>query len=189
MLKKMVTGLLALFLSATMAYAVEVGGVEIAETLDTNTGNLVFNGAGIRKKFGFKVYVGALYLKAKTSDSQAIINADENMAIQMTWKRSGPVNKVVPVYEDGFVYSAGENLEQLKPTIKKFLDSTVKAAKGDVWVYEYIPGKGVKSYNNGKFVRTFKGLEFKKALFGIWLLENDTFSGDEDLRDGMLGKN
>ncbi len=89
MLKKMVTGLLALFLSATMAYAVEVGGVEIAETLDTNTGNLVFNGAGIRKKFGFKVYVGALYLKAKTSDSQAIINADENMAIQMTWKRNG----------------------------------------------------------------------------------------------------
>ncbi len=188
MLKKMVTGLLALFLSATMAYAVDVGGVEITETLETKAGNLVYNGAGIRKKFGFKVYVGALYLKAKTSDSQAIINADENMVIQMTWKRSGPVNKVVPVYEDGFAYSAGDNLESLKPEIQKFLDSTVKAAKGDVWTYEYIPGKGVESSINGKLTATFPGLEFKKALFGIWLLEKGTFKGDYSLRNGMLGK-
>ncbi len=186
MVKKLVIGLVVFFFSATMGYAAKVGGVEIPETLETDAGSLVFNGAGIRKKFGFKVYVGALYLQAKSSDSQKIIDADEPMAIVMTWKRTGPVSKVNPVYAEGFKYAS--NYDAIKPDIDAFLGLTVKAKKKDVWTYRYLPGKGVDVLFNGELQKTFAGLDFKKALFAIWLHKGDDFTGDKKLRAGMLGE-
>ncbi len=188
MVKKLVIGLLVFFFSATLAYSAEVGGVNIPETLATDAGNLVLNGAGIRKKFGFKVYVGGLYLKEKSSDSQKIIDADEPMAIVMTWKRTGSIKKVNPVYAEGFKYVADSGSDALKSNIDAFLATTVKASKKDVWTYRYLPGKGVDVLFNGEFIKTFSGLEFKKALFSIWLFKGDAFTGDKKLRAGMLGE-
>lgn len=188
MVKKLVIGLLVFFFSVSLTYAVEVGGVNIQDTLDTDAGSLVLNGTGIRKKFGFKVYIGALYLAEKSSDSQKIIDADEPMAIVMTWKRSGPVKKVNPVYAEGFKYVADTGSDALKSDIDAFLGLTVKANKKDVWTYRYLPGKGVDVIFNGELIKTIPGLEFKKALFSIWLFKGDNFSGDKKLRAGMLGE-
>ena len=48
----------------------------------------------------------------------------------------------------------------------------------------YQPGKGVVAYKNGKEKGTIEGMDFKKALFGIWL-SNDP--ADDDLKEAMLG--
>jgi len=188
MLKKLVIGLLVLIFSTPLAYAGKVGGVNIQDSIDTPGGSLVLNGTGIRKKFGFKVYVGALYLKAKTTDSRKIIDADEPMVIEMTWKRTGPINKVKPVYEEGFKYDVGKNYDALKPAMNKFLATVVKGNKGDVWTYRYLPGTGLEYLINGKLVETFPGIDLKKAVFALWIYEGDNFSGDKKLRKGMLGK-
>lgn len=188
MFKKVLFALVVLSFTATAVPAVETGGVIIPDTMSIDSGELVLNGTGIRKKFGFKVYAAGLYLKAKTTASQEIINADEPMAITMTWKRSGPVKKVTDVFSDGFKYAAADNYDQLKPDIDKFLGTVVKAEKKDIWKYLYTPGKGTAIYYNDKLSTTIVGLDFKKALFAVWLLETDTFSGDKALRDGMLGK-
>jgi hypothetical protein len=42
------------------------------------------------------------------------------------------------------------------------------------------------AHKNGKMLGTIEGLEFKKALFGIWLGNNPA---DKDLKAGMLGSN
>jgi len=188
MVKKLVIGLFVLFFSSTLSYAVEVGGVEIPETQVTEAGDLILNGTGIRKKFGFKVYIGALYLKEKSSDSQKIIDADEPMSIVMTWKRSGPVSKAKPVYAEGFKYHGDSGSDTLKADIETFLGLIVKAKKKDVWTYRYLPGKGVDVLSNGELIKTLPGLEFKKALFAIWLYKGDNFTGDKKLRAGMLGE-
>ncbi|SLM31837.1 conserved exported hypothetical protein [Desulfamplus magnetovallimortis] len=190
MFKKILYVSLILFFAATSLYAVETGGVDVPDTmsLEGGKGELVLNGTGIRKKFGFKVYVAGLYLKAKTSDSQQIITADEPMAITMIWKRTGPVDKVTGVFNDGFKYSAGETYDAQKANIDKFLGSVSKAEKTDVWKYIYTPGEGTAIYYNDQLSTTIEGLDFKKALFGVWLLETDVFDGDKELRDGMLGK-
>ena len=39
-------------------------------------------------------------------------------------------------------------------------------------------------YKNGEERGSFRGLEFKQALFGIWLGGNPA---DDDLKEGMLG--
>ena len=58
-------------------------------------------------------------------------------------------------------------------------------AEGDVFDIVYVPGTGVESYKNGKLQSTIKGLDFKKALFGIWLSKKPA---DVNLKKAMLGK-
>ena len=57
--------------------------------------------------------------------------------------------------------------------------------KGDVFDITYQPGKGVVSYKNGKGKGVIEGMDFKKALFGIWLSKNPV---DDGLKEDMLGK-
>ena len=53
------------------------------ESLQTGQTQLMLNGAGIRTKFFFDIYVGGLYLKEKSQDATAIIEANEPMAIRL----------------------------------------------------------------------------------------------------------
>ena len=57
--------------------ALEVAGVKLADTAQVGNVNLQLNGAGIRTKFFFKIYVGALYLPQKQNLADTII-ADEH---------------------------------------------------------------------------------------------------------------
>ena len=55
--------LAASLLLAAPAYAnKDVAGVDVPDTLSVEGKTLQLNGAGIRKKFVVKVYVGALYV-------------------------------------------------------------------------------------------------------------------------------
>ena len=49
----------------------------------------------------------------------------------------------------------------------------------------YVPEKGVLIYKNNKDMGIMPGLDFKQALFGIWLCNKPA---DKDLKKGMLGK-
>ncbi|NRA12526.1 MAG: chalcone isomerase family protein [Crocinitomicaceae bacterium] len=49
----------------------------------------------------------------------------------------------------------------------------------------YKPGKGAAVMVNGKYKGLVAGLEFKKALFSIWLGSNPA---DKKLKSKMLGK-
>lgn len=190
MLRTISLSIVFLMIVVSPVPAIEKGGVSVPDTLtlEAGAGDLVLNGAGIRKKLGFKVYVGGLYLKGKTANSQMIIDADEPMAITMHWLRTGPVDKVTETYTEGFKYSAPNPSDALKADIDIFLNALQEARKGDVWKLIYNPGRGTAMYLNDELSVSFNGLEFKKALFGIWLLESGAFTGDENLRDGMLGK-
>jgi len=173
-----------------MMPALETGGVTVPDTLTLEGGRglLVLNGSGVRRKLGFKVYVAGLYTRAKTTDSRKIIQADEPMAISMFWKRGVSAQKISKVFSEGFEYAAGGDHEQLKGSIDTFLRSVAEARKTDIWRYVYLPDQGVSVYCNDHLKTRIPGLAFKKALFGIWLLEEDAFDGDKGLRAELLGK-
>jgi len=69
-------GLLCVF--ALPISAAEVAGVKVGDNAQVGAQTLVLNGAGIRSKWMFKVYVGALYLPQKQASAEAII-ADERV--------------------------------------------------------------------------------------------------------------
>jgi hypothetical protein len=46
--------------------------------------------------------------------------------------------------------------------------------------------KTVLDFKNGKLITTVEGLDFKAALFGIWIIDKPSHK-NEKLRTGMLG--
>lgn len=178
--------LLILISVASEAFAADIGGVNLPDSLMAGTDKLTLNGAGLRKKFVIKVYAGGLYLLQKSNDAAKIISADEPMTIRLHFIHdSVSADKLISAWNDGFA-NAGGNTAQLKAKIDRF-NAFFKqdAKKGDVYDLMYIPGQGVSVSMNTKTVGTVEGLEFKKALFGIWLSESPA---DKDLKNGMLGK-
>ena len=75
--------ILALLMITSLGNAEEIGGINMPESLQTGQTQLMLNGAGIREKFFFDIYVGGLYLKEKSQDATAIIEANEPMAIRL----------------------------------------------------------------------------------------------------------
>lgn len=62
MLKKVLGIFLVTMLFVSTGYALEVGKVNVPESITAGGSDLVLNGAGIRSKFGLKLYVGSLFL-------------------------------------------------------------------------------------------------------------------------------
>ncbi|MDI9341865.1 MAG: chalcone isomerase family protein [Sediminibacterium sp.] len=165
----------------------KIGGVELPNTLKSEQTALVINGAGVREKYFMDMYVGGLYLKAKRSDASGIVNADETMAIRLHIV-SGLItsDKMTAAVDEGFKNASGGNTAPLLPKINQFKAVfKEKINKGDVYDLMYDPAKGVSVLKNGKLTTTIPGLDFKKALFGIWLCDKPA---DQDLKDAMLGK-
>ncbi len=69
--------LLATAAATPVAWARDVAGVNVAETVSAEGKTLKLNGAGIRKKFIIKVYVGALYLEETSTNAGEIVKSDQ----------------------------------------------------------------------------------------------------------------
>jgi len=164
----------------------EVGKVTLPETMIVGGEELILNGAGFRKKAFFKIYVGALYLTSEESDPQVIIDNDEPMAIRMHFTYKGVSSqKLVKSWNDGFSNATGGNIEPLVDEIDTFNSYFIEEAKpGDIYDFLYSPDSGVSIILKGNHMGSIPGVEFKKALFGIWLGDKPA---DKGLKKAMLG--
>ena len=186
-MKILAATILAFVLALPTQAQVTINGVTLPATVKAGESTLSLNGGGIRKKLFFKLYVGGLYLSEKSKDANAIINADKPMAVklQITSSMISSENMSEAI-TDGFEASTGGNTAPLKSKIDAFVNMFKKSeiVEGNVFDIVYVPGKGVESYKNGKLEGTIEGMDFKKALFGIWL---GSKPADEDLKKAMLG--
>jgi hypothetical protein len=164
---------------------VAVDGVTLSKKVSADGTNLVYNGAGTRSKYGFKLYVGALYLKRPSMDANKIINDDLTMAIHIHIISDKVTReKFLETVSEGFASAShGKATEAQKTTLKGFFADPFK--KGDKIRLEYVTGSGVKVYKNGVYKGVVAGLEFKKALFSIWL---GTKPPSAELKNKLLGK-
>ncbi len=190
MLKKVTLVALVLALVALPGFSRTVNNKNLPDNYALGKDNLVINGAGQRiKKVAFvnvKVYACSVYLKAKNSNANAIVNADEPMVFKIHIT-SGAVtsDKFKNALDEGFAASTGNNVAPYLNDINTFKGFFANPIKEDhVFDLEYIPGTGVVSKINGKAVGTIKGLAFKKILFGIWLGPNAV---QPDLKAALIG--
>jgi Chalcone isomerase-like len=186
-MKKLLVIILAVFLMSPIAGAKQVGDVNLPDSLMAGKNELILNGAGFRKKFFIKVYAAGLYLKEKKADPQKIIELDEPMAIRMHFVYSEVSSKkLVDAWNEGFVNGTGGNITSIKTEIDTFnAFFSQDAKKNDIYDIIYVPTQGVSVYMKGELKGTIKGLDFKKAVFGIWLGEKPA---DSKLKKRMLGK-
>jgi len=174
-----------LFSGAAMSASID--GHQIPDQLPAADAQLVLNGAGLRDKFMIDLYVGGLYLPKKSSDATTIISADEAMALRLLIVSSRITSEnMTEATLEGFQHSLGSKQAAMQPRIDQFMLSFKEPIKeGDVFEMLYLPGSGVVISKNGKPLNTVEGLDFKAALFGIWLGEEPA---QKSLKQEMLGK-
>lgn len=179
------TLVLSLFVSLP-TQALTIKDVDVKETMQLDNQELVLNGAGVRTKMFVDGYIAALYLTEKSQNAEAIIAAEKPMAVRLiiTSNLISP-KRMSDSTRDGFISSTGGNIapiaKEVEELISAFKDSV---EKGDVFDLVYQPETGVTVYRNGEKKTSVQGLEFKKAMFGIWISKGTI---QKDLRTKMLG--
>jgi hypothetical protein len=173
------------FCISSQAQTKNIEGIDFPETISMNGQETVLNGGGLRTKLIFlDLYVGALYVRSKTSEAKKVIMADEEMGIRIEIaSKLVTQERFIEALEEGFANaSAGESNANDIKKFKDFLKDEFK--KGDVISLNYHSGDAVYLSKNQKELGTFKGLAFKQALFSIWLGD---VPAQESLKDEMLG--
>jgi hypothetical protein len=169
--------------------AKEVAGVNVPETLfiSKQTTKLILNGAGIRTKFIFDIYVGSLYLESKASTAAEIYTLKGQKSINMHFLYDEvSKEKLINGWNDGFENNhSSDELAKLKDRISQFNNLFITVKKGDVINLDFIPSTGTSITINGKKLGSIKGDDFFTAVLKIWLGDEPA---DDDLKEAMLGQ-
>ena len=171
---------------AAPALAAEVGGVKLDDKVAVGGQDLVLNGAGIRTRVMFKVYVGSLYVPAKAGDLAAVL-AKGPRRIQMNILRNLSADQLVEALTDGLKDNNTEaemaavkpQADQLTAIMKTFGD----VKEGNVVTLDFVDG-ATKIGFNGAPRGTIPSEAFNKALTKIWLGDKPV---QADLKKAMLG--
>ncbi len=177
----------AMMLASVSATAKDIGGITLPDTLPVAGQQLTLNGAAIREKWMFDLYVTGLYLPAAAADAKAILSADENQNVRLHIISDKITSeRMISATREGFEHSMGGNTAAMQAKIDDFIATFNEPIKvGDIFDLTYAKGEGVKVSKNGKEIKTVAGLDFKQALYGIWLGEKPV---QDDLKSGILGK-
>ncbi len=178
-----------LFFALTFSsQAIEVKGIKVDETAQVGGNALVLNGAGVRTKMVFKVYVAALYLAQKTNDAGAVLSDTGNKRVSMHFLRDLSAEKLLHAMDEGFEANNGvAEMTAVEPQMKAFraMMTSAKAVKeGDVILLDYTSA-GTQVNLNGKVLGTVEGAAFNQALLRVWLGKEPV---DASLKKAMLGQ-
>lgn len=168
--------------------AKELAGVKVSDEITLENGDmLLLNGMGLREKLWIDVYVGSLYLPKKANNVAEVLAQQGALRIQMNFIYTEVAsNKLIKAWKDGFEKNQSDKLlKQLQGRIDTFYSYFEQSArKDDVYVIDYIPGKGSSVSKNGSVLGTIEGEDFRNALLEIWL---GNVPADKKLKRGMLG--
>lgn len=170
------------------ASALELAGVKVADSIHLGSRDLMLNGAGVRTKFFFKIYVAALYLGEKAFVGETALNQPGEKRIALHVLRELSDGQMLHSFNE--VMAANHTpaeMQALEPQLKELTEifhavKTVK--KGDVIALDYLPDSGTQIVVNGVPMGNIAGAAFNRALFKIWLGDKPA---QPDLKQKMLG--
>ncbi|MDH5534405.1 MAG: chalcone isomerase family protein [Betaproteobacteria bacterium] len=186
----LVVALALSFATSGFARAAEVEGVKLADRARVTAAGpeLVLNGAGVRTRFFFRVYVGALYLEKRETSAMAVIADPGPKRIAMHLLRELTAEQLFSAMNDGLKANhTPEAVARFGPPLKQLeaIFNAVKVAKtGDIILLDYVPDTGTTVTINGEAKGRIPGGEFNRALLRIWLGDEPA---DGDLKRAMLG--
>jgi len=185
--KKILLLICCLFLSWN-ASALEVAGVKLADSVHLGSGDLVLNGAGLRTRFFFKVYVAALYLGEKTHAAEAALNQAGVKRVSMHILREISDEKMLNAFNEAMAANhTPAEMQALEPQLKELtaiFHAIGKVKEGDVVDLDYFPDSGTQFIVNGIQRGNIPGAAFNRALLRVWLGDKPA---QDDLKQEMLG--
>lgn len=150
----------------------ELGGVSIEESIVIENGKkLVLNGAGIRSKFFFDIYIAALYLETSAHSANQVINDTGSKRMLMHFLYDEVDKKsLVDAWNEGFAGNMEEDaLKSMQSKIDIFNGWFASVKKGEEIILDYLPETGTKVIINGVEKGVVEGKEFNDGLLSIWL--------------------
>jgi hypothetical protein len=147
---------------------------------------LALNGAGVRTRLVFKVYVASLYLPQRASELQAVVTQAPRR-IQLNMLRGLSADQLVEALNEGLeANNSPSELAAIKPQADQ-LSAIMKAFKelreNDVVALDFVDGS-TRVVWNGETKGTIPGTPFNQALTRIWLGDKPV---QPDLRKALLG--
>ena len=191
-LQKRALGALAGLLVSISALAAptEIAGVKLDNPIDLRGTALQLNGAGIRYKAIFKVYVAGLYLGKKAATPQEAYAAPGPKRLSITLLRDIDSDTLNKSMTEGFDNNTpADEVARLTPGLVRILQAFADQKKlhaGDNFTIDWIPDTGtilsIKGVPQGE---PMKGNDLFNALIRLWLGPRPA---DTKLKDTLLGK-
>src|SRR5262249_30931445 len=132
----------ALCTTARLAAAREVAGVNLPDSVAAAGKTLALNGAGVRTRFLFQVYVIGLYLEHPSTDAAAILGADGVRRAELHLLRALSGDEIGSAIGDAFERNAGASAAGLHERLERLKAMFPAVEKGEVIALTYVPGKG-----------------------------------------------
>jgi hypothetical protein len=182
-MKKVSLAAALVFVSVALL-ALEVGGVKLPDTVSVDGKTLKLNGAGIRKKAIFKVYVAALYVETPSKDAATLVSSSQVKSMRLHMLRNVEGPKISGAIIEGFENNSKAALPQLKARLDQLAKMIPDVKEGEEIGLTWIPDKGTQISVRGTTAGTIEGRDFADALFAVWLGPNPV---QEDLKLALTG--
>jgi len=168
-------------------YAAEVAGLRIPDQihLHHDATPLQLNGAGVRRKLFFKIYVGALYLPAPARAAAAVLAmpGPKRVAMHFLYKEVSR-KKLANGWRDGFENNLDAAVfRSLRDRLTRFNGLFRAVRRGDVIALDFLPDGSTEVWINNELQGRVRGRDFQRALLLVWLGDDPA---DEDLKQAML---
>src|SRR6202165_3805685 len=171
---------------AAVALAAEVGGVRLDDKVSMGAQELVLNGAGVRTRVVFKVYVASLYLPQKAADLAGVLSKSPRR-IQLNILRTLSGDQLVDALNEGLAENnTAAELAAVKPQVEALatiMKSFKEVKEKEVVTLDFVDG-ATRIGLNGGAKGNIGGDAFNQALTKVWLGEKPV---QADLKKSLLG--
>ncbi|MNR78073.1 Chalcone-flavanone isomerase [compost metagenome] len=179
----------ALLFSAN-AVALELAGVKLDDGVRVANQELRLNGAGIRSKLIFKVYVVGLYLPEKKTTAAEVLAAPGARRVHIVMLRDVASDEFAKAFTTGIEQNteAAERAALAAPMAKfnAMFSSVAQLKEGDVLQVDWLPASGMAVQLNGKrLLEPLADAAFYNAVLRIWLGAKPV---DDKLKRQLLGE-
>jgi hypothetical protein len=174
----------------TGACAAEIEGIDVPARVRLGAGGpeLVLNGAGVRVRLIFKIYVAALYLPAKTTDAEAILQSDRPTRFVLYMLRdlsAAEINSSVnDALRETLTPAERQPLEARMTRFNAIFETLREVKSGSRITLDFVPLAGTVISINAEEKDRIPGADFNRALLRVWLGER---ARDTALRKALLG--
>jgi hypothetical protein len=175
---------------ALPASAVEIAGVRLDDTTQVAGAPLKLNGAGIRTKIVFKVYVAGLYLSDKKTAVADVLSAQGPRRMQLVMLRDLSAADFTEALMKGLQNNTSSteltHLSAQTTQLSQILAAAGNVKKGDTLLLDWLPNEGTVATLNGKRMGApIADVSFYNALLRIWLGDKPA---DDTLKGQLLGR-
>ncbi len=160
--------LIVTVMGAAAAQVSVIEGSEFKENLLIEDTKLDLTGTGLFRYWGFKAYVGALYLENGSTVDEVLL--DRAKRIELEYRRAIKGKDFGPATYKGLAKNLDPNaIDKLRSRIDYHNSLYEDVKPGDRYSLTYIPGRGTELALNNERKGVIEGADFAAAIFSLWV--------------------